>query len=152
MDAREATVNLKRDAESLRKATIENDYQRIADLTFAALVEGVGGREKYIEHLKAMDQKFTVRLTAIRLAEPGKPVESRGEYYAILPYQLDVTWPNGKTGHVPTFFVGVSGDGGRKWTFIDGAGVAGNRTKLLKIMPGFPEALALPDRQEIVED
>ena len=38
--------------------------------------------------------------------------------------------------------------GGHTWTFLDGAGIKGDRAKLRQVIPNFPDSLELPKRPD----
>jgi hypothetical protein len=144
----EALTNLKRQAEELPQAVLTEDHQRMADLTHPVLLKYLGGRDKFIQKVKDTSQELrdhNFRFKAFRFEEPTSPVRSAGEFYAIYPYQLDMTTPDGDVMTQKTYLICVSGDGGRTWKFIDGYGIKGDRTKLKTVLPQFPDQLSLPD-------
>jgi hypothetical protein len=79
-------------------------------------------------------------------------VEAAAEVYAIVPFKLRMTGPGGVSGTQPSYLIGVSGDHGRNWKFLDGSGVAGDRAKLKQVLPNFPKALRLPPNEEATWD
>jgi hypothetical protein len=60
---------------------------------------------------------------------------------------VELSGPGGATGKQPSYLIAVSPDGGAHWKFIDGAGVGGDRRKLMGLLPHVPEQLKLPAAQ-----
>jgi hypothetical protein len=147
-DRKLALMNLKSQADDLGRATVDEDYQKMADLTHPTLVDKFGGRDGFIQRLgskvaEMKDQGFQFK--QVTYSEPSKLVEELGELYAIVPFKAMVASPGGATATQPSFLIGVSPDGGITWKFINGSGVAEDRNKLKAILPNFPNELQLPD-------
>jgi hypothetical protein len=151
LDDPRALENLKSQADDVRRAVLAADHQRMADLTHPRVVEMMGGRAKFVQRLGEIEAELSgdgLRFMDFVFAAPPELVETAGEVYAILPYTLEMTGPDGARGTTPTYLIGVSGDHGTHWTFLDGNGVAGDRTKLKTILPDFPDRLPVPAKQE----
>ncbi len=149
-DPVQARVRLMAQAEQVRSAMLQQDHERMADLTHPALINGMGGRAKYVQKLNEIaaeikGQGFQFR--EVILAEPTAVVEGKKAVYAIIPYSIAMTGPGGATGDKPSYFIAVSTDRGNNWKFLDGEGVAGDRAKLLKVIPDFPSKIASPAKQ-----
>jgi hypothetical protein len=140
---------IKEHAELINQAMIAGDSSKIVELTYPALVERIGGRDKMI----AAIDKGTKELKAAGFAyvsatteEPSDAVESKGELYVIVPYELKMHCPGG-TLRQKTCLIGISGDQGKSWTFLSGDGNA----KLTKeLLPNFPATLKIPVKPEPV--
>jgi len=55
-----------------------------------------------------------------------------------------MTGPEGVKGEKRSYLIAASTDRGENWSFLDGAGFQGDRNHLLRVIPDFPERLALP--------
>jgi hypothetical protein len=145
--ARQALVS---DAGQIRAAVLSGDHQRMVDYTHPAVVSGLGGKENFKKRLSEIDAEMAgqgFRVTGVTLGVPGELVASRGSVYGILPMTITMSGPNGAEGFKSSCLIGVSTDRGASWKFIDGAGVSGDRAKLRKVLPDFPERLILPPVQ-----
>jgi hypothetical protein len=138
-------------AQQTRQAMLRQDYRRMADLTHSAVVNGLGGRARFIQHLDEFAAEMKgggFGVADMVLSEPSELVESRGSVYAVVPFDAHLTGPGGTTGVKPSYLIGVSADGGAGWTFVDGEGLRGDRATLLSVLPDFPDRLALPAYQD----
>jgi hypothetical protein len=144
--------NLKTQADELNQASLRGDDSRAADLTYSKLIEVMGGREQYLENLKAVreemqSEKFSV-LTAT-VEDPTEVIEVDKQLYAVVPLTMRMKVPEGVlVGR--SSMIGVSGDGGKNWTFV-----TGNRDQLkgdaLKIIfPTAADKLRIPEATEPV--
>jgi hypothetical protein len=137
--------------ERIRAAATENstafttaNYDRLVDLTYPKVVELLGGREKMIELLRHGTEDMKSRGSVIvgaDVAEPKDVITAGDKRFAIVPMTVHVKVPEG-TLRAPGFLLAVSTDGGKAWTFIDGAGLT--REKLTQVFPDLPSELSLP--------
>jgi hypothetical protein len=149
-DRERARQALTASTEQVRQAMLREDHQRMADLTHPAVINGLGGREKFTQQLAEIAAEAKVKgfgFADVIFSESSELVESRGAVYAVVPFDLRMTGPDGAKGVTPSYLIGVSTDGGASWKFIDGNGIAGDRAKLRQVLPGFPDTLALPPKQ-----
>jgi hypothetical protein len=152
-EGREAVANLRTQATAVERAMMREDHQHMADLTHPVLVDHFGGRDGYVHMLEetAADLRHQgLKFHAFSFGRPSPMFESVGEVYAIYPYTLELTGPNGEPASKPSYLVCTSRDGGVTWRFLDGAGVGSNRSKLRRFLPGFPTELALPEPGPLV--
>jgi hypothetical protein len=150
-EGNEAVENLKAHAAKVEHAMIKADHQQMADLTHPILIDRFGGRVGYIRELEqaAADlRRQGLKFHAFSFRGISQVFESAGELYAIYPYTLELTGPNGEPASKPSYLVCTSRDGGATWKFLDGAG--SDRRKLTRLLPGIPAELALPDPQPLV--
>jgi hypothetical protein len=130
LDKEQALKNLKSQAEEVRQAMLEEDHQKMADLTHPTLVEKMGGKARFVQRLESMAGEMKgqgIRLKDMTFSKPSDLVESSGDVYAVVPYKMEIA---GLEGAHPSYLIGVSTDRGGTWKFIDGAGVGGDRGKL----------------------
>lgn len=153
LDMEQARKNLKDQAEAVGRAMLQEDHQKMADLTLPALVEKFGGREKFVQKLESMAGELKgdgMRFDKFVISGPSELAEAAGDVYGIVPFTLEMTGPNGMVGSKPSYLIAVSRDRGASWKFLDGAGVAGDRTRLKTILPNLPSNLRLPEKRPAV--
>ncbi len=137
---------VKSKVEAMNTALLRGDYAKFADLTHPKLVEQSGGREKMIATMKDTMEGLKSRGIVFRGAKVDPPMEfasADGEMFTVVPFSLEITVPGQKITQ-RTFVVGVSGDRGQTWTFINGD-VGEAQVKLL--LPNLPKELKLPKHQ-----
>jgi len=152
-EGNEAVENLKAQAANVEHAMINADHQQMADRTHPVLIDHFGGRAGYIRELEqaAADlRRQELKFHAFSFGAISQVFESAGELYAIYPYSLELTGPNGEPASQLSYLVCTSSDRGVSWTFLDGAGVGSDRRKLTRFLPEFPAELALPEPQPLV--
>lgn len=132
-------------AEELTKALIKEDYDKVADLTHPRVVESVGGRKKMIEGMRQL-KEAGYELRSFKLDTPSEPVNARSELYIVVPGQIEMKVPGGKTLQ-KSFVIGVSTDEGKSWSFVNGDL---ELDQLKKVLPNLPDKLKLPKRQKPV--
>ncbi len=135
-------------ADAVGKAVLDNDYAKVADLTYPKIVEVMGGKEKMVEKtgevmagLKAQGLAFT----KYTVGKPGGPVIDGKTAYVVVPTTILLTGPQTKI-ESESYLLGVSTDGGKTWTFADGAGLS-NPVLRDKVFPSLPAALKLPEKK-----
>lgn len=139
-------------AARMLKATLDEDYAVIIDLTYPKVVAELGGREKAIEASYAMmrvikEAKFAIReLTA---GEPGAVHSEGANRFIIVPTLTVIAAPD-KVLRIDSYLLGISGDGGKTWKFVDGAGMK-NVEFRQRILPPLPPGLVLPEMTTRVE-
>lgn len=134
--------HVKRQVEDLQQSLIRGDYGRVADLTFAKIIEEMGGRDKVIAETKAAMQEAKDKGIGIKVESVELPTDfaqAGNTLYAVVPYKMEVTGPGVKF-YQSAFVVGVSGDQGKTWTFVDGGAPDGLR----RFLPDLPPQLQLP--------
>jgi hypothetical protein len=144
----EALANLKSQAAEVGQAMLKEDHQRMANLTHPVLVDHFGGRSGYIKKLEEIAEDLRrqgLTFHAFELGTPSQMIELSGELYAIYPYRLELSGPNGEPASKPAYLICTSADKGTNWKFLHGAGVGADRAKLKQILPRFPDELPLPE-------
>jgi hypothetical protein len=147
-DEKVDTSKVKDLADAVGKAVLDNDYAKVADLTYPKIVEVMGGKEKMVEKtgevmagLKAQGLSFT----KYTVGKPGDPVIDGKAAYIVVPTTILLTGPQTKI-ESDSYLLGVSTDGGKSWTFADGAGLS-NPVLRDKVFPSLPAALTLPEKK-----
>jgi hypothetical protein len=72
--------------------------------------------------------------------------------YAVVPTELELSGATDAEVKQPSSLIAVSQDGGAGWKFLNGAGVGGDRSKLKRLLPNFPEQLKLVAAESPVWD
>jgi hypothetical protein len=153
-DASKSAV-VKKKAGEIGTALKKEDYAKVVDLTYPKVVELTGGREKMIGALEAGMKQLKEKGFAFHSVEVGEPGEFLVEgknTFVVVPTTTEMTAPRGKMV-VKSYLLGISPDGGKAWTFIDGHGL-GTAEKRKLILPDLPEKLELPEphEPEFIED
>jgi hypothetical protein len=149
LDEREVRHNLKTQAEAMGKAMANDDHQALVDLTYPRVVRLAGGRTRMILTLQETALKIGAvwPVRSVRIHEPTGPASSAGELFAVVPFTLELKGPQERRT-LEGYLVGVSGDRGATWKFLDCSGA--DRDAVKDKLPQFPDALALPERHEAV--
>lgn len=145
-DAKKAAA-VQRQAEQSGKAVVDGDYETLVKLTHPALVKEIGGRETMIATTKAAMEDLKekgFRIVAYSVDPPDSFVAAGKTLYTVVPTRIEMSAPGGKL-IARSYLIGVSGDEGANWTFVDGSGKA-ELTK--KILPDLPGTLKLPEPQQ----
>jgi hypothetical protein len=145
-----ALANLRDQAAAVGRAMVQEDHQRMVDLTHPALIEQFGGRAASVRKLQDIAAELRqqgLRFEGFQFGTPSQLVDSGGTLYAVFPYTLELTLPDGRAAGQPSYLVCASTDRGSTWRFLDGSGIKGERSRLERLLPGFPAELALPDPQ-----
>ncbi len=142
--------SIKAQAEESSRAYLSDDYGKLADYTYPRVIELMGGRERMIAFVKkSTDDMKAEGITFIshEVTAPTKVEIIGKQKFAILPVTLQLKAPGGRIVQ-NSFMIGISDDGGNRWTFIDGAGVDAEKMKIL--IPSAAGKLVIPERQQPV--
>lgn len=141
---------IKQKAEEMAKATLEENYPRLADFTHAKVVDLIGGRNKMIAAAKSALAEMKTKgftMDSIRVEAPKEVVKGGDDLLAIVPMTLTLKFPDGKIVQ-RGYLVAVSSDKGKTWTFLDGAKL--DQKNITQFLPYFPSSLKLPEKQKPV--
>jgi hypothetical protein len=140
------TTKVVEQAEIVKKAVLGGDFAKVVDLTHPKVVEVLGGKEKMVEQTKAIMKQIKdmgYEITSYTIDKPGEPVVDGKTAYVILPTKLGMKAPMAKVTS-ESYLLGMTTDGGKTWTFVDGAGLAQGPVREA-LMPTLPKALKLPE-------
>jgi len=72
--------------------------------------------------------------------------------FVLVPTKLEMATPTG-TFLAKSYLLGISSDGRKTWTFVDGAGMQDEETRK-QVLPKMPDKLKLPELQppEVVKE
>ena len=151
----EASKIAKKQADEMNQAVLKGDYGKLADMTYPALVDFMGGREKMIAATETIMKTLKaqgIEILSNKLAEPGEITKDDGKSYIVISSSMEMKAPMGKI-RMKSYLLGVSADDGKTWKFLDGAGLA-NKELREKVLPNFPAKVKLPEPQqpEIIKD
>jgi hypothetical protein len=142
---------IKKGADSVGTAMVAGKYGVVLDLTYPAILELMGGREKalgYVEkQIDAMKEQG-ISIVAFTAGDPSEIKAGGSELFAAIPTTVEMKAPQMKiTGK--SFLLAISQDQGKRWTFADGANLT---PEIMKAMfPKFPPDLKLPEKSNSVE-
>jgi hypothetical protein len=140
---------VKKKAEEISQAVVKGDYAKLADLTYPKVVELMGGREKMIAAVETGMQKLKDEgfvLQSVTVDEPSEFQSEGTNTFSIVRTTMEMTAPGGKVV-TKSYLLGISADGGKAWTFVDGNGLD-TKEKRDKVLPKLPEKLELPEQQK----
>jgi hypothetical protein len=136
----------KAQANDCAQAYFRQDYDAFAAKMYPKLLEMSGGKENLIRTLQDGRKQMLAEGGDIRSATIGDVTqlkESHSQEFAIVPETLEISMREG-TLTAESYMLGISDDGGKTWTFLDGAGVQKMGDSIRTILPNFPADLALP--------
>ena len=127
------------------------DFGGVIDLTYPAIVELMGGREKGIESVvEQMNtlKEHNISITSFTVGDPSEIKTGGSELFSVLPTSIEMKAPQTKiTGK--SFLIAISGDQGKSWFYADGSNLTPDLMKTL--FPKFPPELKLPEKSNSVE-
>lgn len=139
---------VKKLAEQMADATVKGDYGKVIDSTYETIVKQLGGREKAIETTKKLmdgvkSQGVTIKSFTVK--DAGKFYMEGKNTFVVLPTALVLTTPQAKV-EAKSYLLGISGDKGKTWKFVDGTGIDKNIND--KLLPTLPSDLKLPAKEQ----
>lgn len=138
--------SLKVQAEELGKATVSGNFGKIIDYTHPKIVTLAGGKDKMTASLKsdfAQMKAEGFEMISLKVGEV-KQIEKIGdELFAVLLINLTMKVPNGKLAGESSL-IGVSGDSGANWKFINGI----EQERFKAMFPKAAEKIRIPAEQQ----
>lgn len=142
----------KQQADTCAQAVVRGDYDAFVAWMPPKAIEAIGGKAKLIRTMQDGDKEMKSKGAQMRSAKIGDVMQLRkgkSEAFAILPEFLEMSIGGGIL-QTESFLLGVSADGGRTWTYIDGAGARTAGSQLRAMFPNLPSDLVLPQKKESV--
>jgi hypothetical protein len=142
---------IKKGAGAIGTAMVAGKYAVVLDLTYPAILDLMGGREKalgYVEkQLDDMKEKG-ISIVSFTAGDPSEIKAGGSELFAAIPTTIEMKAPQMKiTGK--SFLVAISQDQGKSWSFADGSNLT---PEIMQAMfPKFPPELKLPEKSNSVE-
>ena len=142
---------IKSGAGAVGAAMLSGDYKAVVDLTYPAIVDLLGGREKALvtveEQMKAI-KEHGISISSFTVSDPSEIKTGGAELFAAMPAVMEMKAPQKKIT-VKTFLIAISRDQGKSWSFADGTNLTPELMKT--IFPKFPPELKLPEKSDLVE-
>jgi hypothetical protein len=146
---------VKKLAMELGDATMKGDSAKVIDHTYPGIIKESGGREKAIAGADSVQKLMKARgvtFKEFKVDEPGEFLTEGDNTFVVVPTAATLTSPMG-TVRLKSYLLGISSDGGKTWTFADGAGVQKEEIRD-RVLPKLPAKLKLPalGKPEFVKD
>lgn len=145
---KDAEKVLREQAQAICDATVKGEWEKMADLTHPRVVEGMGGREKFLANVARLPGELRaskLKFVDCQCGPPSDIVTHKGTMYAVVNAPQKFRTDDGKTFLGAGSLIGVSTDGGRLWKFVGGSGTKdADRNELKKVLPDLPDSLVLP--------
>ena len=142
--AEDPKANIRADFDRAVQAVAAGDAEAILDGTYPGLVQLVGGRDAMrsivLENLKDLERRGLV-VVGTEIVSISDPLQAGEELHAVVRAKRTLKGDGGKQVQ-DTFMIAISGDGGTKWTFVDGRPLTPKHIKAL--FPDFNDALEIP--------
>jgi hypothetical protein len=137
----EALRRCRQQAEECGAALVAKDFEKFADLTYPPVVETMGGRENMVALSRKRAQEARFEILSLKVEAPERLIIAGTDVLAVVPITR-ATLDAGKKMSGRSFFLGVSSDQGKSWTFLDGSNLDSRTLK--QVLPHFPAGLKLP--------
>jgi hypothetical protein len=140
---------VKKRAQELGNATIRGDYAKVIDDTFDGVVRELGGRDKAIQVIANGMSKLKAKGITFKKYSVGKPGDFHREgdnTFVVVPTVLEMSLPGNRL-IAKSYLLGISGDNGKSWKFVDGAGMDKKEIRE-KVLPKLPAKLQLPAKEQ----
>ncbi len=147
--AQEPPPVLKHQAQLMADATTKKDYALLVRYTYPKLVAQMGGRDKMMALMKqAMaelegKQGFTFKSATV--GTPSRIYRAGTELHALLSLDMNLESAGG-TLKLYSYLLGVSGDGGKNWTFVSGSQLTPEGIR--DLFPAFNKDLKVPPQPQ----
>jgi hypothetical protein len=131
-------------AQEIMRAYVGGQHARFADLTHPKALELIGGRDKLISTLKAVQEKMRASgwaYGAATVVEPQQFAWMKDDLVTTLPFAVEYVARDRKKKD-ESYLIGVSPDRGKSWTFVDGRRITRDNVK--DLFPKFPDGIKLP--------
>ena len=135
--------------EKIGQATLSGDMDTVIDLTYTPIIDAIGGRKKMVAVMEKIAKDMNANGLAFEsytVGEPGDFHNEGGNTYSIVPTKLAITSADSRIV-TNNFLLGISSNGGRSWTFIEGSGLKDKKV-VAKVLPKLPATLQLPEFRE----
>lgn len=138
---------VKTQAQEWGKATMSNNYKRLAEMTYDGVVEGMGGKEQALAKVKESLNNYVLQgivFISFTVGEPGDFYKRGNLTYVVVPTTVPMQTSERKvTAH--GFLLGVSSDNGTTWKFINDT--TWNSSDYKRSLPRLPSSMKLPEAQ-----
>ncbi len=146
------TTAVEREAQKFAKALMGNDYEKVLAYTHDRVITVMGGREaalglmkKSMEEMKS--KGFGVEDT--KIGAPQQPQQIGAWTLSLVSETLTLRMPGGKAQQ-ESWLLGISGDGGKTWKFIDLGPLS--EDQLFNVFPEFKGQFKMPAKKPAVAE
>ncbi len=127
-------------ATRMQEAVKKHDWETLVGLTHARVVELMGGKKKMLAFLR--ERGAEMKLVAASVGKPTQAIRGpRGGLQVLLPMTVRFAVPDGEA-EIDSQLLGVSGDDGRTWTYVD----VKEPAQLRQLLPDLAPELRLQER------
>ena len=130
-------------ADELIDSILNDDLNKLVDLTYPELVDLMGGRTQMIAAVEQLLEEG-VSFVALSIDNPKQIISIDDRLFAIMPTVTRIKYPH-QTIEMESYQIAISGNDGKTWTFIDGSGVDENRDMLDLLFSSRLHELELPE-------
>lgn len=145
-------ANLNNQLQLMKKYFLEKKYDKFLNFTYPKVVEMIGGKDKLLQATTASMEKMESEgyiFTNVNFKEPSKFIKKGNETQVTIRQEILMKSPKGNILADYTL-IGVSGDGGKNWKFIDTSGKS--KEVMLKYFPNLsPDIVIKPKTQKLVK-
>ncbi len=137
----------KKQAKIMAEAIKTANYEVTLKYTHPSVIQMIGGNSNFIEILKSGTQEMKTmgnRYESIKLGKPSKTVIAGNEVHCLIPENITMKLKDGKVIS-KSYFLAVSKDNGKNWTFIETAILTKDNIKT--ILPNYNEKLVIPEKK-----
>jgi hypothetical protein len=134
-------------ATQCQEALLKGDYVKVIDRTLPTLLDKLGGRLKALAQLRQGVEQMKSKgytITSIKVSAPSQLARAGTDLVVILPMVVSIKGPKA-TVIQKSFLVGASKDKGRKWSFLDGAGLTDDN--ITDFIANWPDKVKLPAKE-----
>ena len=142
----DAAAAAMRAANAMYEAFRAGQLDRFVSYTYPGLVTKLGGTEHMIDLLEKGRADMAAQGVRFEFGVAGQPrqiVRAGTELHALVPLRQVMAAPGGEL-HINGYLLGISGDAGRTWTFIDTERLTPENVR--EVVPNFNPQLSLPRR------
>ncbi len=133
-------ASAKKSASRMQEAAKRGDWAKVLELTYPALVERMGGKDKALAFMKK--QSSNIKFRSVKLGDPTQAVRVGDKTIQVtLPTTVRMVGPINEA-EVDSTLLGVSRDGGKTWTFVD----VQNPDQVRSVVPDVSPELKLVSR------
>ena len=143
-----AAENAKDQAQRMAAALLRDDFKTVALYTYPKVVDLFGGEEKMAAALRAGKDAGAAKgmtVESISVGEASKPTSYGGNTFSVVK-QTIVTKTSKGLMQRESYYLGISSDAGKTWTFVDGIGMSDQGAK--QVLPPLPSTVRLPPPSE----
>ena len=140
---------LRRQATEMAESFIKADFATVVNYTYPKVVEMMGGKNKMVGFLKENIEKMKIDGYVFKTLDVGLTsqfLNAGSEIHTIVLQRIVMTVPGG-TLTTNSYLLGISGNGGKDWSFIDTAPLH-EKSRLISLFPNYNQDLKIPQIEQ----